>query len=167
MKALYENISNKIENSTFSYSDYKVDGDGFSILPISIYSLVVDYKGSAICVENELGNHNIGKVELLLEGKRLPEFRITNTNHFVNIFLRRKIILKVECKNNLFKKFLEQKLTETGLEKLAKDNLFEPEIFNLFERNKMKIVTKYHLQFEDKTGVIKPLISFYKSLIDY
>ncbi|MFA7445943.1 MAG: hypothetical protein WCY89_08350 [Flavobacteriaceae bacterium] len=166
MRIQYENISKEIENSKFSYSDYKVDSPGFSKIAASIYNLHVNYKEHIIYVKNELGHQNLGRVEVQLD-KRLPEFKISNTNHFVNLFLRKKNILKVTCKNHSFKKFLEQKLIELNLEKIAKESLFEPEIYNVFERNAMKIITTYHLQFDNKTAPIQPLVNLYKSLIDY
>ena len=88
MKLLFEKLAEELENTTFKCEDYIVEGAGFSNLPISVYSLEVIYNQNKIIIENELGNHNFGKVEMVLKDKNLPEFEITNVNHFVNLFLR-------------------------------------------------------------------------------
>ena len=101
-----------------------------------------------------------------LEGS-LPIFTITNINHLVNLFLRKKQILKVDCSNESFKHYLQNLLIETNLEKIAKDNLFEPKISSKIEGENLVIETIYHLEFEEKIEALKALIEFYKKLISY
>ena len=167
MKLLFEKLAEELENTTFKCEDYIVEGAGFSNLPISVYSLEVIYNQNKIIIENELGNHNFGKVEMVLKDKNLPEFEITNVNHFVNLFLRKKNMFNVKSSNLTFKKYLEEKLIDSNLEQIAKDNLFEPKITNKKLKFDSHITTIYHLEFPDKIGAIKVIVKFYKYLIDY
>ncbi len=167
MKKLFEELANEWENTTFSYEDFRVAGAGFSKQPITMYSLEMIYKGNYIRIKNDLGNHNTGNVELRIKEKLLPDFEVSGTNHFANLFLRRKELLKVTCGDIKFKKYLEKKLIDSNLEQVAKDNLFEPKITCKAEMLCSDITTLYHLEFSDKIGAIKAIVHFYKDLIDY
>ncbi|MFD2909614.1 hypothetical protein ACFSX9_12825 [Flavobacterium ardleyense] len=167
MKIIFEKLADEIQNATFSYEDFNVLGKGFSRLTISTYLLEVSYKGNYIRIKNEFGNHNLGTVELIIKNRTLPEFEIKSGNHFFNLFLPKRKMINVYCKNYAFKKFLEKKLIDSKLEQIAQNNLFEPKITNnTFEFNST-IQTLYHLEFEDKIGALKALINFHKELIDY
>ena len=162
MKPLFENLATELENTTFSYQDYYNPN-----LPMTIYSMETNYKGNSIRTKNEFGNHNLGNIDLILNDKKLPEFEVTSTNHFVNLFLRKKEMLTVESRNITFKKFVEKKLRESNLQQIAKENSFEPRITNKHIHFDSHINTLYHLQFSDKIGAIKAIINFYKHLIEY
>ena len=51
---------------------------------------------------------------------------------------------------------------ENGLEVIARNNLFTPII-----ENKKTVKTDFSLSFEDRKKVLKPMIQFYKDLIDF
>lgn len=65
-----------------------------------------------------------------------------------------------------FKLFLHYATESSNLEKIAKENTFEPKITSVKEKNIQFIKTQYSLQFEDKLGGLKALIEFHKLLID-
>lgn len=140
---------------------------GGSRVPVSLYELLHEYKGHTIELVYELGNHNLARVEVNLGAVRLPFFLITNKSHFSRLFSSKGNILKVECKHPQFKKYLEEILISTGLEQIARDNLFEPRIETKTEKNEVKIIAGFYLGFEDKIGTILPLLDFYKQIIDY
>jgi len=165
MKQEYQSLAASIENTTFAYQDYKVKDDCGTILPISHYYLTTTYKDLIITIENELGNHSLGKVQLDIKGYQLPDFKITTRNHFINLFSRKKEMLKIECRNPSFRHFLYSIVNSSGLEKTAKKHSFQPTIS--LSKNRLCIQTIYHLQFEDKTAAVKALIDFHKKLIDY
>ncbi len=167
IKPLFEALATELENTTFTYEDYNVPLGGFTKLPMTLYNLETMYKGYSIQVQNEFGNHNLGNVNLVLQNKTLPEFDVVSGNHFTNLFLRKKDMLTVKCRNIAFKKFLEQKLQDSNLQRIAKDNLFEPKITNKSNQVDSHIHTLYHLEFSEKIGAIKAIINFYKDLIDY
>ncbi|MDH1883781.1 MULTISPECIES: hypothetical protein [Empedobacter] len=155
------------DDAIFYNNDAKVDGTIGAKLHLSYYYIDIPYKNCLIYVEQELGNHNLGKIRVTLDKISLPIFTITNINHLVNLFLRKKQILKVDCSNESFKHYLQNLLIETNLEKIAKDNLFEPKISSKIEGENLVIETIYHLEFEEKIEALKALIEFYKKLISY
>lgn len=146
--------------------DFKVSSLLGSFLPISQYTIEVKHKDYVIKIENELGNHNLGKVVLCLNQHSIPDFKITAIEHFFNLFLRRKNLLQINCKLLDFKQKLEDIVEQSNLNKIANTNSFEPTIRTYKEKNIQFIKTDYSLQFEDKIGAIDALIHFHKLLLD-
>ena len=166
MQNEYKALADSYENAIFSFNDFKVGGVGGSRMTISEYHIEIPYKNMIINVSNELGNHNLGKVDVTLSNCNFHSFEITSRNHFMSLFSRKKEMLKISCTNNTFKNTLQNTAIASGLEKIAKQNAFEPHIASNYTNGKWNVSTKYHLEFEDKIGALKALIDFHKLLID-
>lgn len=160
-------LANTLENAKVNVVHEKFASDRGSRLTVSLYELFCEYKGHKIELVYELGSHNLAKVEVGLSASRVPLFLITNKSHFSRLFSFKGNILKVECRDPQFKKYLEEILHATGLEQIARDNLFEPRIEVKTEAHGVKIITGFYLGFEDKAGAVLPLLDFYKRIIDY
>lgn len=165
MKETFKSISLE-ENVEFIFDDRKYSTSRGAI-PVSIYELTIPYKNHSIFIRNELGNGNLGKIQTELKDFSIPFFEITNRSHFWRLFNRKSNILSIKCERFLFKTTLQQLLLDTELEKIARENLFEPKIYAVNETHLVNLTCEYHLEFEDKEGVLRPLIKFYKALIDY
>jgi len=129
------------------------------------YLLKLDYKDNKISVINRTGTAFIGTIicKLPKSTQKIP-FKIESTSHFFNLFLRKKSRLKIESKNENLKHFIKNSGAFKTLDKIANKVDFNPTITLNSEDN--EISTKYHLEFEDWTQVIEPIIAFYKDLAD-
>lgn len=96
----------------------------------------------------------------------IPEFKIESRNHLQNLFSIKKKSFEVKCENQQFKSIVEEALEKSGMNQIAKDNLFEPTIKVENENGEQSINSEYHLQLKDKIGGAKALIDFYKILVD-
>ena len=166
MEEIFKLISIE-ENGEFILDGRKYSVGAGARITVSTYELTIPYKNYSISIRNELGNGNLGKIKAELRGFSIPIFEITSRSHFWRLFNRKSNLLKINCENTFFSKILQKILLDTGLEKISQDNLFEPRIYNFNTNGVMNLVCDYHLEFEDKEGVLRPLIQFYKSLIDY
>ncbi len=134
---------------------------------IKFLSLRINYRNQIIDVLNEIGDIKLGKINCTLTKKlKLPEFKIGNRNRFLNLINRNVNLLKINCDNKDFENYIQNSLIELGLEEIAEDSQFEPTI-NGKQKENYEVTTIYSLSFDRKKDVIKPLINFYKSLIDF
>ena len=137
-------------------------------LQIKSLRLEVTHKNQVIQIIYKLSNNQTGLLSCKLEERfRLPKFRVTYRSHFWRIFNKNKNLLKVECAENNFSKFLQEKLSSLQIEETARKFLFEPTLLGSKENNHYELKTSYHLAFPDKKNILRPLIDFYKCLIDY
>lgn len=162
----YKALAESLADAEFRFEDKKVKGHLGSFLPITHYYINLNYKGYSIEAKNELGNFNMGTVSVDLKHHEIPDFKINATDHFTNLFLRRKNILKVKSNDSIFKEKLIEFSIESNLEKIAKENSFEPSIYPKHEIGKQLIITDYSLQLDDKIGALEAIINFYKRIID-
>ncbi len=167
MKEVFEEIALH-ENGVLKCFDNNYSNFDGSKIFSTVYKLELNYKEHKILIVNELGQQNIGSVELKIElGTKISNFEISSRSHFWKLFNKRSNILKVECNNVSLKSTLEKLIINTGLEKIAKENLFQPNIFTKSNDYKdLAIITEYHLNFPDKKGALISLIQFYKQIID-
>ena len=167
MEKLYEKLSFEFENAVFSFQDVKYTALGGSYMVVSTYHIEFNYKDYLITSSQELGNSNMGKISVCLNHKIVPEFTIETIDHFTNLFLRRKNLLKIKCKREGFKRILYDAAESSKLNEIINKNSLEPKIY--FERkgNIHYIKTDYSLQFEDKIGGLRALLNFYKIIIDH
>lgn len=162
----YASLAASFKGAEFRYEDKKVKGHLGSFLPITHYYIHYTYKGYLIEAKNELGNFNLGTVTVDLKQNDLPDFKITATDQFTNLFLRRKNILKVQCKDSIYKSKLIEYSIASELEKIAKENSFEPTIYPKHNIGQQLMITSYSLQLEDKIGALKAIFNFYMHIID-
>lgn len=169
MEKQYQKLAESFERSTFDFMDKKVVGNTNhvnSIIHISVYNLNIEYKNTNIEIRNELGNHNLGKINCILPSNKIPPFKITTNNHFYNLFFKKKTLFKVRCENENFKSNLEQFLVNSGMNEIAKESSFQPTIQLIYKDKQAFLQTDYHLEFDDKIGALHALIYFYQNLID-
>ena len=133
------------------------------------YFLKIAYKNHIINITNELGNHNMGKIEMaIIPTENISEFIITSRSIYVRLFNKKLNILKVECKDSTFNKYLQDLLFSTNLENLARENRFQPQISCSLNQSKdMLLTTDYHLEFNSKKDVLLSLIKFYKAIVTH
>ncbi|MBS7333462.1 hypothetical protein [Faecalibacter bovis] len=160
-----KDLAKKFE-AELSHQDIKVSGIVGRYVRISIYRLKIPYKGYEIQVKFELGNHNICEIKTALNQKYIPDFEITSRNHFINLFLGKKNMLIVKSDDTNYEEFLLQSTLNSGLESIAKENSFEPNIYAIKERNIQHLNAEYSLQLKDKIGSLEATIKFYKLIID-
>lgn len=158
-KAVYEPMYTAFVMSEFTR---KVIGKQIKTLSVNIL-----YRKHLIKVEY---NVSIGQSGLIIvdfeNGEQLPEFDIKNRSHFLRLVKKKLDILKVEGEDVQFNDSLSKKIKELGLEELARNNQFEPNIVARKIDNKIQVHSTYHLAFEEKKEVLEPMIALYKWLID-
>lgn len=163
----YKNLIASYDGAQMEHQESKVKviGAGVSITVIK-FKLSVPHKRHFIIIDNEYGTNNSATVKMKVDKGFIPEFKITARNHLKNLFARKKRYFEVESSNVQFKSYLEEVLLESGMDEIAKENLFEPTIQVERIDGSQYINTEYHLQIKDKIGAIKALIDFYKLIID-
>ena len=167
MEKLYEKLSLEFENAVFRFQDIKYTGLGSTYMLVSTYDVEFYYKGYHIISSQELGNSNMGRIIVCLNNKIVPDFTIETIDHFTNLFLRSKSLLKIKCKRESFKKILFDAAVSSRLNEIINKNSLEPKIYTENKGNMHYIKTDYSLQFEDKIGGLRALLNFYKILIDH
>lgn len=157
------------EKGEFDFTEAMFNGFRGSKVFVTYYLLKLDYKGNTITMNYELGNHNMAKIEMEIKNtEAIPQFLVTNRSQYYRLLYRKANILKVECNDVVFKKFIEELFCSTNLELIARDNLFEPKIRCSLADNGIKtLVTDFNIAFSDKKGALLALIDFYKSIVDY
>lgn len=168
MNEVFEEIA-KQENCEFKTHAEKYAIPNGTRFFVYHYFLKIEYKNHFINITNELGNHNMGKMEMaLMPTENIAECSITSRSPFARLFNKKLNMLKVECVDPVFNKYLQDLLFSTNLENLARENRFEPRIsFSLNQNNDMLLTTDYHLEFNNKKDVLLSLIKFYKAIVTH
>ena len=147
----------------FQDSDLKVGGGVRS--PKVIYLVKFTYKDCEFSVLNTTGTSYEGNITCkLASGLQSIPFEITTISHLANLFRRKKSRFQIKSENENISYFLNQNQTIKKLSAIAHKHNYSPWFF--CDTNEKKLVTKYHLEFDDWTQVIEPTIQLYKDLID-
>jgi hypothetical protein len=162
MEEYFKNLAAQ-EGWEFKVEKQDYLGLSFSDLPVTTYFFKTMHNGVEIKSQYEFGNYNLAEFEAeIRDNINLNSFEITAKSHFWKLFNPQKSILKVDCVNSFLKNEIQKSLTRFKLEELANKRIFQPHItyknYNLY--------TKFHLQFEDKETSLKPMMDFYKRIID-
>lgn len=166
MEDVFKAIANEI-GCEYSKKDEKYLLPTGSSLPISTYKLTVSHKGNTFWLKNTFGNSDRGELELYLpklSGR--SEFEITTKSHFMTLFSKKKQRLNISCEDETIVYILTRALNASWLNEYLQKAAFDPYIKGENVDGKFRIRTEYHLIFEGKHEVIKPLINFYKTLIE-
>jgi len=159
-KIIYENSYSPFVMSPFTR---KVDG-----VQIKSINLEIPYRNNLIQVVYKLADNHFAILTCNLKvNNKLPAFQVTNRSHYARIFNKKKNILKVACKDSDFTKFIVRKFDSLGIEEIARNFQFEPSIVGDKIAGNYEIKTTFHLAFQEKKNILRPLIKFYKSLIDF
>ncbi|WP_299894312.1 hypothetical protein [uncultured Aquimarina sp.] len=140
-------------------------GDG-TRSPNVIFKIKFEYKSNQFTIVNQTGTNYVGTISCKLSNDLQPiPFEIDTISHLKNLFLRRKsrFVLKSENQNVLH--FLKTNNALNLLSEIADKEDFRPLVVCSLD-GYWSIVCKYHLEFDDWTQVIEPIIALYKNLID-
>lgn len=167
----YINIFKEIaakEQGTFYFSDNVLDIGGGIDSPNVIFHLKIPYKGHEISIINKTGTSFVGTYYCTLPlGLKAPDFTIETRSHFSTLFSRnKKKRFKIATDHTKLNTFLEKSTTLNTLNTIAKDHIFEPYIYGINTSTEYQLKIEYHLQFDNWTQVLEPLIAFKKELID-
>lgn len=161
---IYEGIA-IAENAELVITDIKANSV-FSGVEKS-YVLKVPYKSYVIEIKNAHSPDPVGSffVEILNPRKEV-NFRIKTKSHFVKLITFSNSITEVKGKDLNFINDIKLSDSFLELESLINKTQFEPEVFAKTVNNRLTIITEYHTMLADKTSFIKPMLNFYKYIID-
>ncbi len=156
------------ENGTFYFSDNDIDiGDGVNS-PRVIFYLKIPYKNYEISIINETGTAYVGTYFCSLPlALKAPDFTIETRSHLSTLFSRnKKKRFKITTEHTKLNEFLNKNSSLTMLNTIAKDTIFEPYFYGKKSKTDYQFKIEYHLQFDNWTQVLEPLIAFNKEMID-
>lgn len=163
----YEILTECYEGAQLEHQESKVKVMGAEVtITISKFIISIPFKNHLIQLENEYGTSNSATVLMKIQKGFVPEFEIRSRSHLSNLFALKKRSFTVDSENAQIKSQLEKALVISGMEEVAKKNLFEPTIRAERINGAQFIKTDYHLQLKDKIGAAKALIDFYKKIVD-
>jgi hypothetical protein len=81
--------------------------------------------------------------------------------------INKKNRFKIATQDQTLYHFLKSNKSLEILNPVAKADIFEPSIEGKITESSYVIRVAYHLEFDNWTQVLEPLISFYKELIDF
>lgn len=165
-KTEFRRIADK-ENGKFYYEDKDIDVGLGVRSPNVTYVIKFEYKENSIMVYNRTGTAFTGEIVCILPSiSKITPFEISTVSHLSNLFIRKKSRLKIKTKNKNINYFFKHNNAFNKLDKIVKKENFSPSISTPYTNNKQEIVTKYHLEFDNWTQVIEPIIELYKNLAD-
>ena len=166
IKTFFKELAKK-EGGTFSYSDEDISIGMGVRSPSVIYQIKFDYKGNEIFIDNRTGTNYVGAIICKISPElRHVKFSLESRSPLSLLFSRKKDQFKIYCENQNFYNFLKNDSSLNKIGVIAQKTKFHPEINCDGKPRNIKIVTKYHLEFEDWTQVLEPIIRFYKNVID-
>ncbi|MDC8005261.1 hypothetical protein POV27_14460 [Aureisphaera galaxeae] len=131
------------------------------------FLIKLPHKEDEIKVLNQTGTAFVGTIVGKLPTHIRPiDFELNSISNLANLFLRKKSRFRISSKNENIKHFLHHNESLKQLSQIANETAFTPQISIVRKDGVNQIVTKYHLEFEDWTQVIEPLIAFYRNLMD-
>lgn len=156
----------KKENGKFYFSDENIAFLDGVRSPNITYKVTFHYKDNCFTIINRTGTAYVGSITCNLSKVLQPiAFEINNISHFKNLFFRRRSRLKISSDNSNISYFILNNEYYKRLEQLAHRDKFDP-IITCKPEDTWDIVTNYHLEFENWTEPIEPIINLYKDLID-
>ena len=167
IKTYFKEIAER-ENGKFYFKDENVvihiTG---ARTPNVIFQIKFKYKGNKIVIKNRTGTNYIGSIICdFTSHLQIVEFKINSRSHLSNLFTRKKSRFIILCENKNFVHFLNTNMAFKKLSEIANKTNFTPEVDCIKKDKSGKITTNYHLEFDDWTQVIEPMIDFYKNIID-
>ena len=163
----FKEIATK-EQGKFYFSDDDIDIGGGIYSPNVIFHLKIPYKGYEISIINRTSTAYVGTYYCTLPlGLKAPDFTIETRSHLSTLFSRnKKKRFKITTGHAKLHTFLENSTTLNTLNTIARDHIFEPYIRGVNTSTEYQFKIEYHLQFDNWTQVLEPLIAFKKELID-
>ena len=144
-KSEFKRIAEK-ENGKFYFEDKDISTGLGVRSPNVTYIIKFEYNNSNFTIYNRTGTAYVGEISCDLPSTTpITHFEITSISHLY---------------------FLENNLALKQLNKIAKKENFSPLIHTYSDNKQKKIITKYHLEFNNWTQVIEPIIELFKNLTD-
>jgi len=164
VNAFFENIANK-EQGQYTYFD-RSPQNRFEGYELSHY-LTIPHKSHEIELVHSLSPDPCGVCIVSFELKNLKfDLEISTKSQFMALISFSKNRVKIKCNSVDIKAFIKSNKYFNDLKDIIKNTQFEPLIFTEINDNKLIVKAEYHLQLQNKIGFIKPMLFFYKSLID-
>lgn len=165
-KSEFKRIAEK-ENGKFYFEDKDISIGLGVRSPNVTYIIKFEYNNSNFTIYNRTGTAYVGEISCDLPSTTpITHFEITSISHLLNLFIRKKSRFKIKSENKNLNYFLENNLALKQLNKIAKKENFSPLIHTYSDNKQKKIITKYHLEFNNWTQVIEPIIELFKNLTD-
>ncbi|WP_299208505.1 hypothetical protein [uncultured Dokdonia sp.] len=163
---IFKNIASK-EQGAFYFSDSDLDIGGGLYSPNVVFHLKIPYKHHQISIINKMGTSYVGIYSCVLPlSLKAPDFTINTKSHLSTLFSTdKKDRFKIVTHHRKLQTFLERSTSLKALNTIAKDTAFESYICGRNSTNEYELKIEYHLQFDNWTQVLEPLIAFQKELI--
>ncbi len=156
------------KNCTYTREDFTVAGNWGASAPVSIHRLRIAHEGLEIQMKIDLGNHNLAEVNVVIPVNSLvSDFKLTTKEQLSRLFSFDKSPWKVKTKDPQLNREVSKALDQSGLTKLAKDEIFVPTIEGLYKDLTYTVFTRYYLGFNNKEKSVELVIEFYKELIQH
>lgn len=166
---MYKSIFKKLaerEKGQFYFKDENIALLNGVRSPNVIYKVTFTYKDNHFTIIHRTGTAYVATISCKLSDTIQPiQFEITNITPLQNLFLRKKSRLTIKSGNPNLKYFLSKNENINKLSKIADKDKFSPTITCTCDTF-WTIVTTYHLEFDNWTEPIEPIIELYKNLID-
>ncbi|WP_290701839.1 hypothetical protein [Lacinutrix sp.] len=164
-KSFFKELTKK-ENGKFDFHDKDIGLGGGVRSPNVIYKVEFKYKENEFTIINRTGTAYVGNINCKLSKTIQPiEFELNTISHLKNLFLRKKSRFKIITDNKNLDSFLRKNNALKLLIKIANKENFSP-LIRCKKDELWSISSEYHLEFDNWTQVIEPIIEFYKNLID-
>ena len=163
----FKNLAEK-ENGKFYFSDGNMSFTDGSRIPDVTYQVKFVYKGNKFELNNRTGVSFEAQCYCNLNDNLKPsEFEIECISHFKKLFLRKQHRLKIKSEDPALHSFIVNNKYFKQLGELGVKEDFSPAIScSKSDAGNWYLTATYHLEFNNYTQVISPLIDFYKSVID-
>lgn len=131
------------------------------------YELYVPYKGIVIEVKNSHSPDPVGSfhTEFFIGEKRI-EFEIYTKSHLIKLLTFSKSITKIKSNEANLIRDIKSNEWFIKVEDVIVNSQFEPVIYASTSEGVLTLKTEYHTLLQNKTSFIKPMLEFYKFLID-
>lgn len=154
---LFQGIANR-ENGIF-----KIVKERF----LTKYIISFHYNEVDIIVQYNLGLQEVGMVSCQFNCEIDDlEFKVDERRYIARLMSKYSEILYLKSNNDKFQSLMEQSRVFHNLNRLAKEDSFQPFVVGKETEGQIHIRTEYHLDFINRRQVVEPLIEFYKYLID-
>ncbi len=164
-KEFFRKLAEK-ENGKFYFHDENIALPNGVRSPNVTFKVLFDYKANKFEIENRTGTAYVGIINCKLTPTLQPiEFNIETISHLKNLILRKESRFRIKSDNKNIVYFLTKNDSLKDLSKVANKENFSP-LMTCEKKDNWNITTKYHLEFDNWTDVVEPIIELYKNLID-
>lgn len=166
MKNFLANIAAE-ENCELISRDEKISLGKGAYMVETTHQFAFNYKQSEILVICSFGAHAMATIFTRLQKQsHRATFSITTRSHFSTLFSRNKNRIRINSEDSNLTHVIKENPSIKTLTEICRHAEFEPFITGKNEENNYIIRTTFQLIFPERESVMKPLIQFYKDMID-